>query len=77
MPMISVVIPLYNKEKSVRATLESVRTQSYNDWECIIVDDGSTDSSRKVAEQFEIEDLRFVCHDSSIFHLLSSIFYLN
>lgn len=57
--MISVVIPLYNKEKAVRATLESVRAQTYKDWECIVVDDGSTDKSREVAEQFEILDFRF------------------
>jgi glycosyltransferase involved in cell wall biosynthesis len=57
--MISVVIPLYNKEKSIRATLESVRAQSYADWECIVVDDGSTDNSREVAEQFKILDFRF------------------
>ena len=57
--MISVIIPLYNKENSVRATLESVRVQSYTDWECIVVDDGSTDNSREVAEQFKILDLRF------------------
>ena len=57
--MVSVVIPLYNKEKSVRATLESVRAQSYTDWECIVVDDGSTDKSLEVAEQFKILDLRF------------------
>lgn len=57
--MISVVIPLYNKEKAVRATLESVRAQTYKDWECIVVDDGSTDNSREVVEQFRIEDLRF------------------
>ena len=57
--MISVVIPLYNKEKAVRATLESVRAQTYKDWECIVVDDGSTDNSREVVEQFRILDLRF------------------
>lgn len=57
--MISVVIPLYNKEKAVRATLESVRAQSYTDWECIVVDDGSTDNSREVVEQFKILDFRF------------------
>lgn len=48
--MISVVIPLYNKEKSIRATLESVRAQSYADWECIVVDDGSSDNSVSVVE---------------------------
>lgn len=57
--MISVVVPLYNKEKSVRTTLESIRAQSYKEWECIVVDDGSTDKSREVAEQFKIEDFRF------------------
>jgi glycosyltransferase involved in cell wall biosynthesis len=50
--MISVVIPLYNKEKSVRATLESVRAQSYTDWECIVVDDGSTDKSLNVVQDY-------------------------
>ena len=48
--MLSVVIPLYNKEKSIRATLESVRAQTYTDWECIVVDDGSTDNSVSVVE---------------------------
>jgi glycosyltransferase involved in cell wall biosynthesis len=48
--MISVVIPLYNKEKSIRATLESVCAQTYTDWECIVVDDGSTDNSVSVVE---------------------------
>lgn len=51
--MISVVIPLYNKEKSVRATLESVRVQSYTDWECIVVDDGSTDRSGAILEEYK------------------------
>lgn len=56
---ISIVIPLYNKEKAVRATLESVLAQTFTDWECIVVDDGSTDKSREVVEQFMIDDLRF------------------
>lgn len=56
--MISVIIPLYNKEKSVRATLESVCAQSYTDWECIVVDDGSTDKSREVVEQFPMSNIQ-------------------
>lgn len=46
--MISVVIPLYNKEQSIAATLESVLAQSYMDYEIIVVDDGSTDNSAVV-----------------------------
>ena len=48
--MISVVIPLYNKEKAIRATLESVIAQTYTDYEVIVVDDGSTDSSVEVVQ---------------------------
>lgn len=50
--MISVVIPLYNKEKSIRTTLESVIAQSYTDYEVIIVNDGSTDNSLNVVKMF-------------------------
>ena len=48
MPKFSIVIPLYNKEKDIKKTLESVFEQSFQDYEIIIVDDGSTDSSRKI-----------------------------
>ena len=57
--MISVVIPLYNKEKSIAKTLESVLAQTYMDWECIIVNDGSTDKSAEVVERLTINDERF------------------
>ena len=50
--MISVVIPLYNKEKSIVATLQSVLAQTYKDYEVIIVDDGSTDNSLNVVRSF-------------------------
>lgn len=50
--MISVVIPLYNKEKSIVATLQSVLAQTYTDYEVIIVDDGSTDQSMRVVHEY-------------------------
>lgn len=43
--MISIVIPLYNKEQSIAKTLDSVLAQSYTDYECLVVNDGSTDKS--------------------------------
>lgn len=50
--MISVVIPLYNKEKAIIATLQSVFAQTYTDFEVIVVDDGSTDKSLNVVQSF-------------------------
>ena len=51
-PKVSVIIPLYNKEKWIEKTLLSVLHQSFTEWEAIIVDDGSTDRSLEVVEAF-------------------------
>lgn len=50
--MISVVIPLYNKEKNIVSTIESVLAQTYKDWELIIIDDGSTDNSLNTVQEY-------------------------
>lgn len=49
--MISVVIPLYNKEQSITATIQSVLAQTYTDYEIVIVDDGSMDNSLRVVQE--------------------------
>lgn len=51
-PSVSIIIPLYNKEAWIERTLASVSNQTFRDWEAIIIDDGSTDQSVKVVEQF-------------------------
>lgn len=53
MPKISVVIPLYNKERYIKNTIESVLNQNFTDFEIIVVDDGSTDRSLEIAKQFK------------------------
>lgn len=50
-PFISVVIPLYNKEKSIAQSLQSVLNQSYTDFEIVVVDDGSTDKSVEIIQK--------------------------
>lgn len=49
---ISVIVPLYNKEEFIERTLRSVVAQDIDNWECIIVDDGSTDASLKIVKQY-------------------------
>lgn len=51
-PKISVVVPVYNYAKHLKKTLESIRNQSFKNFELIVVDDGSTDGSAKVAKIF-------------------------
>lgn len=57
--MISVIIPVYNTEKYLMRCLESVARQTYKDFECIVVDDGSDDSSLTLAKSIESKDKRF------------------
>ncbi|HNQ27345.1 MAG TPA: glycosyltransferase, partial [Aquaticitalea sp.] len=56
MPFFSIVIPLYNKEKHIKATLVSVMAQDFPDFEVIVVNDGSTDGS--LAEAASVMDER-------------------
>lgn len=57
--LISVLVPIYNAGDWLRDCLESIATQSYESWEAILVDDGSTDASRELCEQFCSRDVRF------------------
>ena len=57
--MISVIIPLYNKEHFVAKTIESVLAQTYKDYELIIVNDGSTDHSADVVSTFSDARIRY------------------
>ena len=50
-PYFSIIIPTYNREKIIQKTIESVIIQSYDDWEIIVIDDGSKDNTKKVVEQ--------------------------
>ena len=51
-PLVSILIPVYNKEEWVSDTLQSVLNQSYKNWECIIINDGSTDESLTKINEF-------------------------
>ena len=61
----SIVIPLYNKESYIRFTLESVFAQKFQDYEVLVVNDGSTDSSAAIARSFNDKRLRVIDQENS------------
>ena len=58
MPKISIIVPVYNMERYLRRCLDSIVAQSMKDIEIICVDDGSTDSSGEIIDQYAAEDGR-------------------
>lgn len=60
MPIISIIIPVYNTEAYLRKCLESVRNQIFFDFEAIIVNDGSPDNSKKIIDEYKNIDKRFL-----------------
>jgi len=58
-PSVSVILATYNRAELLPRALNSVLNQSFNDWECIIVDDGSEDKTFEVVEEYLNKDNRF------------------
>lgn len=57
-PLVSVVLPIYNAEKYLKETLNSISEQTFSDWELIAINDGSTDGSEKVLREFSKKEPR-------------------
>lgn len=55
---VSIIIPVYNKEKSLRRCIDSVICQTYSNFEVILLDDGSTDNSSRICKEYEASDNR-------------------
>ncbi|TQD33811.1 glycosyltransferase family 2 protein [Haloflavibacter putidus] len=58
-PLVSIIIPTLNRADLIAETLGSIKEQEYQNWECIIIDDGSTDNTIEVVKAFSKEDKRF------------------
>lgn len=58
MPKVSIVVPVYNTEKYIAQTLDSVLNQTFSDFECICINDGSTDNSLKILKEYAEKDKR-------------------
>ena len=57
--LVSIIIPCYNSQQFIGETLESASAQTYSNWECIIVDDGSTDKTEEIVRSHAAADSRF------------------
>ena len=69
MSLISVVVPVYNSERYLNRCIDSIIAQTYCDIEIILVDDGSTDESPKICDEYKKQDDRIV-----VIHLLRYAF---
>lgn len=66
MPLISIIVPVYNVEQYLRGCLDSIINQTYKDLDIILVDDGSTDSSSRICDEYALIDKRVrVLHNTN------------
>lgn len=60
MPKISIITPIFNSEKFLQNCIESIQNQVFQNWELLLIDDGSTDNSRKICDEFAAKDNRIL-----------------
>jgi glycosyltransferase involved in cell wall biosynthesis len=58
MPLVSVLLPFFNATETLESAIQSIQSQTYKDWELLLVDDGSTDGSEELAKSFATKDDR-------------------
>lgn len=63
MPKVSIIVPVYKVEKYIQKCLDSIISQTFTDWECLLIDDGSPDKSGEICDEYAAKDPRF-----SVFH---------
>lgn len=63
--MISVILPAYNAQNTIGETIQSIITQTYRDWELIVINDGSTDDTRGVVMSFKDNRIRYIENDGN------------
>ena len=64
--MVSIIIPNYNKFNYIEETINCLKSQSINLWECIIIDDNSTDGSLELIQNLILDDFRFKIIENKI-----------
>ena len=57
--LISIVVPIYNVENYLRMCLDSIQKQTYTNFECLLINDGSPDNSAEICREYVAKDSRF------------------
>lgn len=57
-PRFSVVVPAYQAEATLAETIEAILAQTWSSWECVVIDDGSTDATLNIADTYRRTDAR-------------------
>lgn len=65
-PLISIIIPTYNRDSYLGATLDSILNQKHTNWECIVIDDGSTDYTKELMDFYMTKDKRYQFYNRPI-----------
>jgi len=63
-PLITIIIPCYNGEKHIHETLDSINIQSFKNYEVIVINDGSTDNSKSIIENYTNFEIRYVFQEN-------------
>lgn len=59
-PLVTIIVPCYNQSAFLNACLDSVVNQTYENWECLLIDDGSTDDTAQICKSWTVRDERFI-----------------
>jgi glycosyltransferase involved in cell wall biosynthesis len=65
-PQISIIVPTYNRDDFLPKAIQSILNQTYQDWEAIIVDDGSTDKTEEIVKGYKKSRIRYIAHKSNL-----------
>jgi hypothetical protein len=65
-PLVSIIMPAFNAEKYIEEAIQSVCSQSYTNWELLVINDGSTDSTRSIVKHFSEQDHRIRLIDNEV-----------
>ena len=57
-PLLSIIVPIYNAEKTLKRCIDSIVNQSFKSWELLLVNDGSTDHSGEICNEYALKDSR-------------------